>query len=545
MSKVAHYLQEHILGEVTEGADAREHFSTDGSILTLTPSIVVYPRNEHDVRKTVRFVWQLAERGRVIPITARGSGTDYTGASLGSGIVVTFPAYMNRIVQLDTKTGECTVEPGIVFGRLQQTLHTHDRFIPSYPASINYSSIGGAVSNNAGGERSFKYGAMDEHVKSLRVVLSNGEVITTERLSKRELSKKLGLSTFEGEIYRQLDALLEDNKDLIEKIYPAVSMNTAGYNLAAVKKPNGSFDLTPLFVGSQSTLGLISEVTLTTEVYNPETSAIMAQFDSVQSAIDAADEIRKMQNLPCSLQMVDGHLLSFVHRLNPNQLKATFSDGIPKAVLFIEFDDASDRQRKKTVKRAGVILEKYATEWREATDEKTRTEFGKVRYASASLLSHSEKRLKAIPIIDDCIVPIDRYGELIKAVYELFAREKLQVALWGDIGSGSLRVFPFFDISEVGGRQRAFRLYEEYYKIVLKLGGSTSAQHNDGRLRGPLLRALYGENGYKLLENVKQIFDPYGIMNPGVKVGARLDEAKQLLRTNYSLGHLYNHLPKN
>src|SRR3982751_3376781 len=139
MSKVAHYLQEHLTGEVITSPDARRYFATDGSVFTITPSIIVYPRSENDVRKTARFSWQLAERGRVIPITARGAGTDQAGAALGSGIMMVFPAHMNRILELDNKTGTVTVEPGIIYGKLQQTLHTHNRFLPPFPASLEYS----------------------------------------------------------------------------------------------------------------------------------------------------------------------------------------------------------------------------------------------------------------------------------------------------------------------------------------------------------------------------------------------------------------------
>ncbi|MCA9328056.1 FAD-binding oxidoreductase, partial [Candidatus Saccharibacteria bacterium] len=166
MSKVAHYLQEHLVGEVMTSADARRYFSTDSSVFMQPPSIIVYPRNENDVRKTTRFAWQLAERGRTIPITARGAGTDLSGAAIGSGIMLVFPAHMNRIVELDQKTGVVVVEPGLNYGRLQQTLQTHERFLPPYPASIEYSTIGGAVSNNASGEKSVKYGVTTDYVKA-------------------------------------------------------------------------------------------------------------------------------------------------------------------------------------------------------------------------------------------------------------------------------------------------------------------------------------------------------------------------------------------
>ena len=255
MSKVAHYLQEHLVGEVMTSTDARRYFATDASIFQLAPALVVYPRNENDVRKTARFTWQLAERGRVIPLTARGAGTDQTGAALSSGIMLVFPAHMNRILELDTKANTVTIEPGINFGKLQQALHTHGRFVPAYPASIEYSTIGGAIANNATGEHTVKYGDMRRYVRGLRVVLANGEVIETHRLSKRELSKKLGLATFEGEIYRSVDTLLEEQKELVERMRPVTMHDNTGYSLHDVKHKDGSFDLTPLFVGSQGTLG--------------------------------------------------------------------------------------------------------------------------------------------------------------------------------------------------------------------------------------------------------------------------------------------------
>ncbi len=128
MSKVAHYLQEHVSGEVVTSADARRYFSTDGSIFTVTPAVILYPRSENDVRKAARFSWQLAERGRVIPLTARGAGTDQSGAAIGEGIILAFTAHLNRIVEFNAKTGVVTVEPGINYGKLQQTLQTHGRF---------------------------------------------------------------------------------------------------------------------------------------------------------------------------------------------------------------------------------------------------------------------------------------------------------------------------------------------------------------------------------------------------------------------------------
>lgn len=543
MSKVAHYLQEHLLGEVMTSPDARQYFANDSSIFTVTPSFIVYPRNENDVRKTARFSWQLAERGRIISLTARGNGTDTGGAAIGSGILLVFPAHMNRIVELDPKSGVAVVEPGLNYGRLQQTLQTHDRFLPPYPASLEYCTIGGAVANNTGGERSLKYGVSRDYTKALRVVLANGEVIETLRLNKRDLNKKLGLSSFEGEIYRSLDTLLEENRELVKKMQLKTTKNSAGYALGEIKREDGSFDLTPLFVGSQGTLGIVTEITLETESYNPETTLLMAEFDDVKKAEQAVMQLRGLSDLPCSLEMVDSQLLELVDRLNPNLLKGTVSKPFPKITLFVEYDD-NERQRRKLTKKAEKILhdlaQNYVTETTPVGQERLR----KVRQSSASVMAHAEGQLKALPIIEDGIVPPEKLDELIASVYKLFAAAKLQVAVWGHAGDGNIHLRPFLDLSQVGDRQKAFRLIDEYYKLLISLGGSTSGEHGDGRLRAPYLEQLYGQEGYALLQKVKQIFDPYNTLNPGVKVNVKLDDIKPLVRSGYSMGHLYTHMPR-
>jgi FAD/FMN-containing dehydrogenase len=544
MNKVAHYLQEHLIGEVMTGVDARRYFATDASIFSIPPAVVVYPRNENDVRKTARFTWQLAERGRVIPMTARGAGTDQSGAAIGPGIVLAFPAHLNRILELDGKSGSVTVEPGINYAKLQQTLHTHSRFLPPFPASIEYSTIGGAIANNASGEKSVKYGSTRDYVKRLRVVLANGEVIETRRLSKRELGKKLGQATFEGELYRNLDTLIEENSSLIKNISFNITKNSAGYNLAAVKRKDGSFDLTPLIVGSQGTLGIVTEATLNTELHNPTTTLVAALFDDVQVAEQVVLELRKFPEMPSAIEMVDNHLLDFVHAHNPNQLKDILQPPFPRVVLLIEFDSHSERAQKRLGKKTVKLLNKYQVPYQIETDAQKKEALWKIRHSAAAVLSHIEGNAKALPIIEDGIVPVERFKEYMASVYELFQKYNLQVALWGHAGDANLHMQPFLDLAQVGDRQKVFRLLEDYYNLVISMGGSTSGEHNDGRLRGPYLEKLYGAQIYDLFTKVKQIFDPYGTLNAGVKVNVTIDDIKPLLRQDYSLDHLYQHLPR-
>lgn len=543
MSKVAHYLQEHLVGEVMTSADARRYFATDASIFAVDPLLVVYPRNENDIRKTTRFAWQLAERGRVIPITARGAGTDLGGASLGGGIVLAFPAHMSRILELDSKTGVVTVEPGIMYGKLQQALFTHSRFLPPFPASLEYSTIGGAVANNAAGEKSLKYGTTRDFVKKLRVVLANGEVVETKRLSKRELNKKLGLATFEGEVYRSLDALIEENKRLIDDMQPDVTKNAAGYALEKVKRKDGSFDITPLLVGSQGTLGIITEVTLDTEPHNPSTTVIAAMFDDLSVASEVMQQIRKLPELPCAMEIVDRNLLQFVKKVNPNILKGILDDE-PKLVLLVEFDNASDRVQKRMTKKTIKFLDKHKVAYRLETEPHKKDELWKIRQSVTALVSYSERSSKAIPIVDDGIVPVERFSEFMESAYGLFERAGLRAAVWGHAGDANIHMEPFLDLSQVGDRQKAIKLMDEYYKLIIGMGGSTTGQYGDGRLRAPYLSQLVKPEVYELLRKTKNIFDPYGILNPGVKIDVTLADVKAKIRSDYSLEHIYDYMPR-
>jgi FAD/FMN-containing dehydrogenase len=542
MNKIAHYLQNHLRGEVMDSKDARTYFSTDSSILTLTPAVIAYPKNESDVRKANRFSWQLAERGRLLPITSRGSGTDQTGAAIGSGLILVFPAHMNKLIELDTKSGQVTVEPGMNFGKLQQTLNTHGLFLPSYPASLEYSTIGGAIGNNAGGEKSVKYGDTRKSVKSLRVVLANGEVIDTKPLSKRELKNKLGLTTFEGEIYRSMDALLEEYKDLIKTTDLAVSRNGAGYDLKDVNSKKG-FDLTPLFVGSQGTLGIITEATLALSEYSDNTSLAFGFFDGLGDLQEALNELKKMNESPSEIEVVDEQFLKMVNKINPNLLRDVLPESLPKFILFVEFDDSNDRMRRKLTKKASKILSKYASVNQIDNDEDKMENIWKIRNASSVILNHVDGNTRPLPLLEDGIVPVDRLADFIDMLYQMFEKNHVEIAIWGHAGEGNLHIQPFLDLSNVGDRQKVFRMMEEYYPMVIEMGGSTSGSYNDGRLRSLYLERLYGKEAYELMLRIKSIFDPHNILNPGVKVNAKMEDVKNMLRQEYVIG-LNNFLPK-
>jgi FAD/FMN-containing dehydrogenase len=544
VNKVAHYLQQHLVGEVLTSPDVLKYYSTDESIFEIKPMLVVHPRNENDLRKTARFSWQLAERGRSIPITIKGKGTDQTGASLGSGIILSTPAHMNKIIELDPKSGVVTVESGTIVGKLQQTLYTHGRFLPSVASSAEYTTIGGAVANNDAGSTSYKYGPIREYVQGLRVVLANGELIRTGRLSKREFNKKLGLASFEGEIYRSLDKLLEESEESIDELVGLGERSNVGYAIGDVRARDGSFDLTPLFVGSQGTLGLISEIILNTEAHSAQKDLMVLLFTDRNEAWQAIEKINELKDSPLSVDFIDRSLISYVRSVNPNLLRSTIKDIVPVTTVFVEIERITIRTSKKIQKKIRKIADEFQAEVEEPNDDEKNAWLA-LKDSASLFISYSDTQVRAVPVIDDADVPVNRCAEFLDRVDLLMEKSgQKKYAIWGQAGSGVVHTAPLFDVSQVGDKQKIFKIIDEYYSIVVELGGSVAGEFGEGRLRGAQLTRLLKPEVIQVLKQVKKIFDPFNTLNPGVKVDVDAEALKSLVRHNYTLDHQYSHLPR-
>jgi FAD/FMN-containing dehydrogenase len=530
-------LSRQLLGSVTDHPDALEHFSTDASIFQVTPSAVVYPQNTADVRKAVGFVAERAAAGKHLSITARGAGSDTAGAALGEGLQLVFPAHMDKLLRLERDT--VTVQPGISYQTLQQTLHSHTRFLPAYPDSVKRSTIGGAVANDASGVHSVKYGSTRDLVRGLKVVLADGSLIQTRRISARELNRRKGYSTLEGEIYRKVDSLILDHSELIASREPKLQRNSAGYALGKVRRADGSFDLGQLIIGAQGTLGLITEVTLRTFSFNPRSTLMVAYFESAAKAAEAVVRLRTLG--PSALELVDWQLLQFVRTHRPGDLEGLLPDPPPGMVVLAEFNDFSQFAQKVKTTRAVHMLRRLATGTRVATDPVEQVALWKLRRSAATMLELHDGRKQALPFTEDGVVPLDKLGQFIERSYKLLAKHDLEGAVWGHAGDGNMRLQPLLDLSRKRDVDKLFALGREYIDMVVALGGSPSAGNGDGLLRAAYLPHVYGEELAELYASLKHIFDPHGIFNPGKKSQATEAYARTHLRAKYSLKHFYDH----
>lgn len=533
MNKIAAYLNEHLLGEVSSSKALRKRFSRDGSVLSIVPELVVFPRVTNDIRKVARFSWQLAEKGHPLGLTMRGTGADDTGAAVGKGIVINTTAHLGNIIQVATKDKLVHVQPGVTFDTLQSTLKWQGLTIPNIPRSEHYVTVGGAIANNTLGSTGEVAGA----IQKLEVVLANGDLIETGRISRRDLSKKLGLQTFEGEIYRKIEGLVEDNEDTLKALAADPVRDNVGYKgLSAVRDKDGSFDLTPLFIGSQGTLGIISEVVLRTEFYSQDQTVVVATLDTPEAARDVLDRIAELE--PATFEVLDGELFRKAAETGAQFALLGSVDQIG-AVLYIRFNDFSDRHRASKLKKVYKILSKLNAGVVDSTDRQIE-EFDAITDVGATLQRATGDDDVVLPLVDGSFVPADRREEFLSGVAELAHKQHLGLPWRLNVLTGTFDAYPILKLDVVSDKQKLFKLLNEYAELVHRCGGAFVSDGAEGRLKANAAWAQLEEAEVALYEQVRAIFDPFSTMNPGVKQTNDIRALISALRTSYDVSDFVN-----
>ena len=514
MSKVAAYLRGHIGGEVSTRDDVRMALTTDAGILEIKAEMVIYPRSTNDLRKITRFAWQLADKGHVMPLTTRGAGTDCTGAAVGKGALIVTAAHLDTIFEYDAKQRLVRLQPGVTVAALNGALGLHGTAVMPLVGADRQGTVGGAIASSAAGIYAGKYGSIDRAVEQLEIVLANGDVLQTGRVSKKELGRKKGLQGFEGDIYRGIDGIIEEYADVLDTLK---ANDAAGYNIIAdVKQKDGSFDLTPLFIGSQGTLGIISEMILKAEFRGTHLSTATLVFATDMAARDALDDLAATN--PAFLEYFDAELFDIA--ANQGKVYPWYDDAAkqlkPASVVIVGFDEFNAKHRtkrlKQLVKRYGQAEDAMlTTAENEAADDVV---------AALDVLAYSttpDTGGTATALYSGFHVPTARLEEFIGALRELALREHHSLPLAGHVITNTYGIYPRLDLKKVGDKQKSLKLLDELTKLVYACGGTMIAEGGEGRLKA---RSVYAELDPRVVEMyaaVRKVCDPLGTLNPGVK----------------------------
>lgn len=535
MSKVADYLRGHITGEVTTRGDVREALSTDLGVLKIKPEIVVYPRTTNDVRKIARFAWQLADKGHVLPITARGTGTGTAGGAIGKGASVVMTAHMNHIFEYDAKQRLVRLQPGVTLAALGQALALQGSGILALAGSHVYGTVGGAIADGVSGLLGGKYGRLENAISKLEVVLANGDILHTERITKRELSKKKGLQTMEGEIYRGVDRVIEDYSDLFDTLR---SDDATGYNaIADVKDKDGSIDLTPLFVGSQGTLGIITEMILKTEPRSIEYGVAALVYRSPEDARDALDPLCELK--PAFLEYFDARLFdaAATHGKKYDFYETSRGQGEAAVVLLVGFDDFNDRHRAKHLKRVAKIAEKTGAFMVQQTGDNTAEIMSALEVTYFTTLPDNDNVVSP-SIFDGFQIPAERFEDFTKGLAELEAKVHTPLPLSGHVYTGVYSVHPALHLTKVGDKQKLFKLLDELAKLVVSYGGTMVSAGGEGRIKSHFVYANTDERLLAMYADIRKVFDPLGTLNPGVKQDTDIRKLAEALSDTHAVGQI-------
>jgi FAD/FMN-containing dehydrogenase/Fe-S oxidoreductase len=498
-SQIAADLSQLVHGDVFADIIHRVAFSTDASSYRIVPRCVVAPRDTRDVVAVVRYA---AQQG--LPIAARGAGSGLAGESLCHGIVLDMTRYMKRILRVDGETATC--EPGVVLDDLNKHLLSAGRKIGPDPSSANRAAVGGVVANNSTGAHSLQYGHIAAYVENVEAVLADGSVV--------ELGNAVDVDQAQegraGAIARDCWSLLSPAKAVIEKALPATPRNRCGYNIAGVCHEN-TIDLAHLLAGSEGTLAVFTSITLRTVSLPGAKGLLQLEFDSLDSMARAVPTIMKTN--PAACEMMDQALVDMAIDQLPQ-----YRDILPAgaaAVLLVEHVGQSPDEVLAKIEGTDAAVGKRATGRTTILEPKAQARVWKSRKDAGPLLYRKRRRQHPAEFMEDVSVDHRRLADYLAGLEKVQMKHGITMCFFGHAGDGELHVRPYIDLGDPQDRAKMLAIAEDVYALTWSLGGTISGEHAVGLIRAGFVRRQYGDEYYGLLQNVKKIFDPAGLMNPG------------------------------
>ncbi len=495
-------------GEVRCDVTFLQMYASDASIYEMAPLGVVRPASTEDVIACVKY----AEENQ-ISVVPRGGGSNVAGACVGQGLILDFSYSMRKTLSVGRDT--VTVQPGLVVGELNRQLKSHGQFFAPDPSTRNLTTVGGTLAMNNSGSHWVRYGTPRDAVTKLKVVIGNGEVVefdSSRSVASSNAVPQLRAQLFAGRVKR----ILTKNADLIDEYRPDAKLNQAGYNLFDLQAHNQT-DLTRLMVGSEGTLGVIVEATLKTDPLPKHRGVALLFTHRLDSAAKAAVEINKMGVAACDL--LDRRLLSLARETNSEFHRLIPSDA--EAMLLVEFQASDDNSLRTKLDHLVTRIHrrrKLAFEARVATQKDQRDLYWRIVRRIVPTLYRLKGDSRAIPFVEDIAINPTRLPEFLRAVHGILNENEVTASIFSHTPQGTVHIRPFMNLSDQEELAKMHRLANQLFDLVLEQNGTVSGSHGDGLSRTWFLRRQFGRL-YNTFSDVKSIFDPSNVLNPGKIVG--------------------------
>jgi FAD/FMN-containing dehydrogenase/Fe-S oxidoreductase len=503
-----------VKGDVGVDIYTRTVFSTDASIYRIVPQCVVAPKDESDVMAVIRYA---AENG--VSLAPRGAGSGLAGESLVDGIVLDVRRYMNAILETAEDGSWVRVQPGVVLDALNLHLSKWGRKIGPDPSSGNRAVVGGIIANNATGAHSLQYGYIADYVQSVRAVLPDG---TCVELTESMYGDSQGP---EAKLAEACLKLLAGNQELIDRVQPATKRNRCGYTIQNIVQ-DSTVNLAKLMAGSEGTLAVFTEVTLRTVPVPGAKGLVQFEFADFETMARAVPVIAEGGAAACEL--MDQALMEMARRAYPGYNKVLPADcAVTLLVEHVGDDDQSVRsQIEKTARSVGAL----STQYQVVLNENEQAFLWKSRKDAVPLLNREKGPAHPIAVIEDVSVRNSQLDKYILGLKRIGKKYDIPMTFYGHAGDGELHIRPYLDLSRAEDIDRLSEIAKETFALAWSLGGTISGEHADGLLRAAFIEAQYGPAYYQVLKDIKQIFDPAGILNPGKIINEDPDVMVKRLR---------------
>jgi len=542
-------------GETDTSDDAKQFYSHDASLFEVRPELVTMPHDSADVQALVKLVAAEKSNNPALSLTARSAGTDMAGGAINDSIIVDFNKHFTAIESVTPQ--EARVQPGMFYRDFEAETLKQNALMPSYPASRDLCTVGGMVANNSGGEKSLEYGKVKDFVNELKVVFADGNEYTVKPLNKTELDAKIAQGDYEGTIYKRIFDLCEQHYDAIKAAKPSVTKNSMGYTLWEVwDRDTGIFDLTKLIVGSEGTLGFVTDITYRLVPKRPHSGLLVFFLKDINKLGEVINTV--LEAKPATFEGFDDQTMILFFKLLPSLLKSMgptafiklmiglipegfrLLRGFPKLILMVEFNGETHQEVHDKIHalRESLRLKNKRFHYEITADEADDTEeksekFWLMRRKSFQLLRSKVKDKHTAPFIDDLVVDPKYLPEFLPRLQVIIRKYKLFATIAGHMGDGNFHIIPLMKIELESERAKLLPAMKEVNELVLEYHGSLSGEHNDGMVRGPWLERQFGSEIAGLFKEVKQTFDPQNIFNPHKKSDASWDYSFNHIRQSF------------
>lgn len=517
-SALAGRLRDTLQGEVLFDAFSRGRYSTDASLYQIMPIGVVVPRDEADVSAAIAIA---ADQG--VPILPRGAGTSQNGQAIGRALLIDGTRHLNKVIDFDAERRRVVVQPGLVLDELNRFLKPHGLWFPVDVSTANRATLGGMTGNNSCGARSIRYGNMVHNVHAVETLLADGSRL---HLSRRDDSQ---LPAAAQPLIESLLTLGQREAEEIGRAFPDLLRRVGGYNIDQLT--GAEPHLGRLMVGSEGTLGFFQRIHLDLQPLPRHKVLGVCHFPSFYEAMDSTQHLVKLD--PAAVELVDRTMIELARDIPLfAPTVSRFVRGEPEALLLVEFA-GEDRDTQLNKLRDLVTLMAdlgFPDAVVEATDNDFQSAVWEVRKSGLNIMMSMKGDGKPVSFIEDCAVRLEDLAEYTRRLNEIFARHGTRGTFYAHASVGCLHVRPVLNMKEPEGATKMRAIVEETLEIVREYKGSHSGEHGDGISRSEFHEPMFGRRMVENFEEVKRLFDPDGLFNPGKIVRPLRMDDREIMR---------------